>query len=82
MRKRSREQLADLFTLIGVFVALMLRFDKSKARKGHHIVKNYFLVCFLAYICGLVNTIVVMHVLRSAQVNPLSKFSTLIHPHK
>lgn len=51
----------------GVFVALMLRFDKSKARKGHHIVKNYFLVCFLAYICGLVNTIVVMHVLRSAQ---------------
>lgn len=43
----------------GFFVALLLRFDP--------VSKKYFRAGFIAYICGLINTMVVMHVFNAAQ---------------
>ena len=43
----------------GFFVALLLRFDPSS--------KKYFRAGLAAYVCGLVNTMVVMHVFNAAQ---------------
>ncbi|KPI94533.1 Minor histocompatibility antigen H13 [Papilio xuthus] len=47
----------------GIFIALLLRFDKS-LRRGSEL---YFRATFLAYVCGLLATILVMHVWRHAQ---------------
>jgi len=51
----------------GIFIALLLRFDsKFKTKKG--IFKpTYFTTTFIAYILGLVTTIVVMHTFQAAQ---------------
>jgi len=47
----------------GIFIALLLRYDYSLKRKSHF----YFYTTFLAYIAGLVLTIVVMHFYKHAQ---------------
>lgn len=47
----------------GVFIALLLRYDKSRGQDR----SPYFWVCFVAYIAGLVLTIIVMHIFKAAQ---------------
>lgn len=47
----------------GIFIALLLRFDKSLNRGSH----TYFNASFLAYIIGLVTTFVIMIVFKHAQ---------------
>lgn len=47
----------------GIFIALLLRFDKSLKRNSEF----YFRATFSAYIVGLLATILVMHVFRHAQ---------------
>ncbi|XP_068620147.1 minor histocompatibility antigen H13 [Battus philenor] len=47
----------------GIFIALLLRFDKSLQRGS----ELYFRATFLAYVAGLLATILVMHVWRHAQ---------------
>ncbi|KAJ0173922.1 hypothetical protein K1T71_010068 [Dendrolimus kikuchii] len=47
----------------GIFIALLLRFDKSLKRNSEF----YFRATFLAYILGLVATILVMHLFKHAQ---------------
>ncbi|XP_022123296.2 minor histocompatibility antigen H13 [Pieris rapae] len=47
----------------GIFIALLLRFDKSLKRNSEF----YFRATFTAYIVGLLATIVVMHVFKHAQ---------------
>jgi len=47
----------------GIFIALLLRFDVSKG-KGSHI---YFYTNYAAYLLGLVTTVVILHVFKSAQ---------------
>ena len=47
----------------GIFVALLLRYDCSLKRNSYF----YFYTTFLAYIAGLVMTIVVMHFYKHAQ---------------
>lgn len=52
----------------GVFVALLLRFDKSQAKPGAAAFATpYFNVTFAAYVAGLVATIAVMHFFKAAQ---------------
>ncbi|CAL8092666.1 unnamed protein product [Calicophoron daubneyi] len=48
----------------GIFVAMLLRFDKSLNRQGKH---QYFSVGFVAYIVGLLATFLVMHAFKAAQ---------------
>ena len=47
----------------GIFIALLLRFDRSLNRQSN----SYFNASFLAYIVGLITTIVVMSVFKHAQ---------------
>ncbi|XP_028040076.1 minor histocompatibility antigen H13 [Bombyx mandarina] len=47
----------------GIFIALLLRFDKSLKRNSEF----YFRATFSAYILGLLATILVMHVFKHAQ---------------
>lgn len=47
----------------GIFIALLLRFDNSLKRNS----KTYFYATSIAYICGLMATIFVMHVFKRAQ---------------
>ena len=47
----------------GIFIALLLRFDRSLNRSSN----TYFNAAFVAYIVGLVTTIVVMSVFKHAQ---------------
>lgn len=47
----------------GIFIALLLRFDMSLKTKG----KTYFYASFVAYILGLLATIVVMHYFKHPQ---------------
>jgi len=47
----------------GIFVALLLRYDYSLKRNSHF----YFWTTFIAYISGLVMTILVMHFYKHAQ---------------
>jgi len=62
---------ADKFAMLGlgdivipgIFIALLLRFDKSLGRNTH----TYFNTCFLSYILGLGLTMLVMHVFKAAQ---------------
>jgi len=52
----------------GIFIALMLRFDESFARReGESYPKPYFYSCCLAYLLGLITTILVMHCFQAAQ---------------
>ncbi|RKO91362.1 signal peptide peptidase-domain-containing protein [Blyttiomyces helicus] len=60
----------------GIFIALCLQFDhaqylKSTAGKKNKFAtsfpKPYFLACFIAYILGLITTVVVMHTYKAAQ---------------
>eukprot|EP00794_Sanderia_malayensis_P004914 gene4914-5561_t len=48
----------------GIFIALLLRYDCSKADSSK---KPYFYASFLAYFLGLVLTVVVMHFFKAAQ---------------
>lgn len=47
----------------GIFIALLLRFDRSLNRSSN----SYFNASFIAYILGLITTIVVMSVFKHAQ---------------
>ena len=47
----------------GIFVALLLRYDKSLQRNSNF----YFNVTFIAYIAGLLTTIGIMHFYKHAQ---------------
>lgn len=47
----------------GIFIALLLRFDKSLKRNSEF----YFRATFTAYVVGLLATILVMHVFKHAQ---------------
>lgn len=47
----------------GIFIALLLRYDRSLNRNSN----TYFNASFLAYIIGLVTTIIVMSVFKHAQ---------------
>lgn len=47
----------------GIFVALLLRFDNSKNNGS----RAYFYASFIAYFLGLVLTVVILHVFKSAQ---------------
>ena len=47
----------------GIFVALLLRYDKSLKRGSNF----YFWTCFIAYIAGLLTTIGIMHFYKHAQ---------------
>ncbi|XP_066931604.1 minor histocompatibility antigen H13-like [Clytia hemisphaerica] len=47
----------------GIFVALLLRFDNSKGTGS----RAYFYSSFIAYFLGLVLTVVILHVFKSAQ---------------
>lgn len=51
----------------GIFIALLLRFDRKKNNNKKNFSKLYFLTCYLAYIAGLGLTIFVMHTFRAAQ---------------
>jgi len=58
----------------GVFIALLLRFDRSMAtsgkkgsKKSTSFKKTLFNVTYVAYILGLVTTIAVMHTFQAAQ---------------
>ncbi|GAA5856980.1 hypothetical protein JCM9279_000521 [Rhodotorula babjevae] len=62
--------------LPGVFLALALRFDYHLALEraavpfkphAERFAKPYFYSCFVAYVCGLATTILVMHSFRAAQ---------------
>jgi minor histocompatibility antigen H13 len=50
----------------GIFVALLLRFDRSPGRAGTGK-PGYFGPAFVGYVAGLVATIVVMNVFQAAQ---------------
>jgi len=52
----------------GIFVALALRFDQSRAKGKRSFPKPYFTACFAAYCLGLLTTIVVMQTFKAAQV--------------
>lgn len=51
----------------GIFIALMLRFDRSRSKDSATFDKTYFQAVFVAYIGGLVTTVLVMHVFKAAQ---------------
>jgi len=52
----------------GIFIALLLRFDAKHSKKVKKVFKKtYFNTTFIAYILGLVTTLVVMHTFQAAQ---------------
>jgi len=54
----------------GIFIALMLRFDLSRARKlknKKNFPKPYFTFTFTGYVLGMLATIAVMHFFQAAQ---------------
>jgi len=54
----------------GIFIALMLRFDLSRARKlknKKNFPKPYFTFTYAGYVLGMVTTIAVMHFFQAAQ---------------
>jgi minor histocompatibility antigen H13 len=48
----------------GIFIALLLRFDCSRGKDCSCI---YFYMNYLAYLVGLITTVVILHVFQSAQ---------------
>jgi len=55
--------------ILGIFVALCLRFDQHRSEDKRNFSKPYFIASFIAYIAGLVTTVFVMHTFKAAQVN-------------
>jgi len=52
----------------GIFIALLLRFDSKHSQKAKKVFKKtYFNTTFIAYILGLITTMVVMHTFQAAQ---------------
>ncbi|KAL6052679.1 Minor histocompatibility antigen H13 [Balamuthia mandrillaris] len=51
----------------GIFIALLLRFDASRAGKKDNFARTHFITTFLGYIAGMVATIGVMHFFQAAQ---------------
>jgi len=55
----------------GIFIALLLRFDASRAnpqqKANNTYSRPYFYVCFFSYFLGLLSTIGVMHFFQAAQ---------------
>jgi minor histocompatibility antigen H13 len=52
----------------GVFIALMLRFDRYLAKKrGTTNQRLYFHVAFVSYIASLITTVLVLHVFKHGQ---------------
>ena len=51
----------------GIFIALLLRFDKSLSKKKESFPKRFFHASCIAYILGLATTIFVMHNFQAAQ---------------
>lgn len=47
----------------GIFIALLLRFDRSLNRKSN----TYFYTTFFAYFLGLITTMLIMHLFNHAQ---------------
>lgn len=58
-----------LFCVLGIFVALCLRFDHERAGKpeSNAYAKPYFRSCLAAYVSGLATTVTVMHNFKAAQ---------------
>jgi len=57
--------------LVGIFIALMIRFDAFRSRKQYKnkdFPRPYFTFTFVGYILGMVATISVMHFFQAAQV--------------
>lgn len=53
---------------LGIFIALLLRFDAKKSLPNKNFSKIYFYTCYIGYIFGLMSTIIVMHIFQAAQV--------------
>ena len=60
----------------GIFIALLLRFDKNRNKNNNNnnkkgnknsFAKTYFTVCFIAYTVGLITTVFIMHTFQAAQ---------------
>lgn len=64
--KYFRFFLSHVFCL-GIFIALLLRFDKSISKKKESFPKRFFHASCIAYILGLATTIFVMHTFQAAQ---------------
>ncbi|KAI8587491.1 signal peptide peptidase-domain-containing protein [Geranomyces variabilis] len=78
--------------LPGIFVALCLKFDHhryltspagKKNPRSRSFPKPYFAACFVAYVLGLITTVVVMHNFKAAQpallyLSPACIFSVLL----
>ncbi|KAJ3153428.1 hypothetical protein HDU86_005258 [Geranomyces michiganensis] len=78
--------------LPGIFVALCLKFDHhryltsaagKKLPRSRSFPKPYFAACFVAYVLGLITTVVVMHNFKAAQpallyLSPACIFSVLL----
>lgn len=62
--------------LPGVLVALLWRFDHAHGRAG----KPYFWFTYIAYLLGLLFTIVIMHTFKAAQVSRLPIISSVPRP--
>lgn len=60
---------------VGIFIALMLRFDDYLAKKRKKPNNRlYFHVCFVSYIIALVMTIAVLHIFGHGQVQVLKRY--------
>lgn len=58
----------NFFYKKGVFIALMLRFDRYLAKKrGTTNQRLYFHVAFVSYIASLITTVLVLHVFKHGQ---------------
>jgi minor histocompatibility antigen H13 len=59
-----------VFVFAGIFMALLLRFDWSLAKRPRHnsFSRAHFYAVFIGYILGLGATITVMHVFKAPQV--------------
>lgn len=51
----------------GIFIALCLKYDYSKAGEKSPFSATYFKYSFIGYIIGLATTMIVMHVFKAAQ---------------
>ena len=56
------------FISIGLFVALCLKFDRSRAGRSKKYRTTYFRTCLAFYVIGLLTTFAVMHTFQAAQV--------------
>lgn len=58
-----------ILLFLGIFISLCLRYDHERAGKPEtfSFKKPYFITCLVAYLVGLITTIVVMHTFKAAQ---------------